>query len=124
LKLAVVTDDKQTISAHFGRALFYEIFTIEDGQIKERQSAHKANHHHIQPDEPHEPGHSHNHDHASMLEPIVDCNVLITRGMGMGAYNALKLRGIEVVITDIHDILEALDVYLAGVMVNHLERLH
>ena len=32
MKIAVVTDDHQTISAHFGRAMYYEVFTVVDGK--------------------------------------------------------------------------------------------
>lgn len=124
MKLAIVTDDHRTISAHFGRAAYYEIFTIEDGSVKGQHSVQKTNHQHVNPDEPHQEGHSHNHDHASMLEPILDCDVLITRGMGRGAYNALKSRGIEPVITDIPEIAKAVEVYLTEGIVNHLESLH
>lgn len=124
MKIAVVTDDRQTISAHFGRAIFYVIFTVENGIIKEQYSVQKAGHPHANPDEPPREGHSHDHDHASMLEPILECTALITRGMGTGAYNALKSRGIKPVITDIREIDRAVDLYLAGVLVNHLENLH
>jgi predicted Fe-Mo cluster-binding NifX family protein len=124
MKIAVVTDDHQTISAHFGRAAFYEVLTIENGKVTGRQSFSRSNHHHTNVDEPHEEGHQHNHDHHAMIEPILDCQVLITRGMGMGAYNALKLRSIEPLITDIGDIESAVNAYLAGALVDHLERLH
>jgi predicted Fe-Mo cluster-binding NifX family protein len=33
MKIAVVTDDHLTISAHFGRAVFYEVFTISEGKV-------------------------------------------------------------------------------------------
>lgn len=124
MKIAVVTDDHQTISAHFGRAAFYEVLTIENGKITARQSFRKSNHQHVNVDEPHEAGHHHNHDHNAMMEPILDCQALITRGMGMGAYNALKIRSIEPLITDIEEIDSAVSAYLAGTLIDHLERLH
>jgi predicted Fe-Mo cluster-binding NifX family protein len=124
MKIAVVTDDHQTVSAHFGRAAYYEIFTVENGKITGRQTASKSNHQHASLSEFHEAGHQHNHDHNSMLEPILDCQVLITRGMGMGAYNALQNRKIEPVITDIQEIEKAVAAYLSGTLVSHPERLH
>jgi predicted Fe-Mo cluster-binding NifX family protein len=124
MKIAVVTDDHQTISAHFGRAAFYEIFTIVDGQISNRAAQQKTNHHHVTLDDPHHAGDHHQHDHHSMLQPILDCQVLITRGMGMGAYDALRQRRIEPIITEIKDIESAIQAYLDGNLMNHLERLH
>ena len=37
MKIAIVTDDHQTISAHFGRAQFYEILTIDAGKVTVRE---------------------------------------------------------------------------------------
>lgn len=124
MKIAVVTDDHQTISAHFGRAAYYEIFTIENGKITGRQTVSKSNHHHVNQNEPHQESHQHNHDHNAMLEPILDCQVLIARGMGRGAYDALKIRSIDPLITDIKEIEDAVKAYLAGTLIDHTERLH
>jgi predicted Fe-Mo cluster-binding NifX family protein len=33
MKIAVITDDMKTISAHFGRAQYYLVFTVENGKI-------------------------------------------------------------------------------------------
>ena len=59
-----------------------------------------------------------------MIDPISDCQALITRGMGMGANLSLKEHGIQPIITDIHDIQAALDAYLAGTLIDHPEKLH
>lgn len=126
MKIAVVTDDHKTVSAHFGRAQYYEIFTIENSKVVDRYVACKSNHRHENDDLSHQEGHTHihNHDHNAMMEPILKCDVLIARGMGSGAYNALKIRSIEPLITDIHSIEEAVSAYLAGTMISHPERLH
>lgn len=124
MKIAVVTDDHQTISAHFGRAAYYEIFIIENGQIAGRQAMPKSNHQHVNLADPHHEEHQHNHDHNAMMEPILDCETLITRGMGMGAYNALKIHSIEPLITDIQEIEAAVSAYLDGTLIDYPERLH
>ena len=49
-----------------------------------------------------------------MMDAIGDCQVLIARGMGQGAHYSLTSRGIKPVLTDIQDIREAIDAYLAG----------
>jgi len=124
MKIALVTDDEQTISQHFGRAAYYAILTVESGQVVGRQIVEKsAHHHHNQHDPQHEGGH-HNHDHRSMIDPIADCQVLIARGMGMGAYNALQARGIQPIVTDIREIDAAAAAYIAGMLVDHPEKLH
>ena len=120
MKIAVVTDDKITISAHFGRAPFYQVFTVENGQIVGKETRTKA--YHGQPGEQEQ--HTHQHEHGGMIGPISDCQVMLGRGMGNGAYNALTGAGILPIITDIPEIEAAVKAYLAGSMTNHLERLH
>lgn len=125
MKLAIVTDDHQTISAHFGRALFYEVFTIEQGKVTAQATLPKLGHGVSPVGSGHEHAeHHHNHDHASMLAPIADCQVLLARGMGTPAYLSLKQQGIQPFITDICEIKEAVEAYIAGTLVDHPERLH
>jgi predicted Fe-Mo cluster-binding NifX family protein len=59
-----------------------------------------------------------------MVETIADCQVLIAGGMGWGAYESLKSRGIEPVVTDVENIEEAVRLYLEGKLPNLMERLH
>lgn len=124
MKIAVVTDDEQTISQHFGRAAYYAILTVENGQVVGRQIVEKSAHHHHNQHDPHHEGGHHNHDHRSMIDPIGDCQVLITRGMGQGAHDALQARGIQPILTDIREIDAAATAYIAGTLVDHREKLH
>ena len=130
MKIAVVTDDHQTISAHFGRAIYYEVFTITDGKITQREALLKPAHDQFA-NEPHdEPGYTHGHGpaaegrHARMLEPIRDCQVVLTRGMGQGAFDNLKQTGIQPILTDIQEIEPAVKAYVDGQLQDHPERLH
>ena len=50
--------------------------------------------------------------------------MLLARGMGQGAHINLKERGIKPVMTDIQDIREAVDAYLAGKLIENLSRVH
>jgi predicted Fe-Mo cluster-binding NifX family protein len=130
MKIAVVTDDHMTISAHFGRATYYEVFTITDGKITQREAILKPAHNQFA-NEPHdEPGFAHGQGpaaesrHARMLEPIRDCQVLLTRGMGQGAHDNLKQAGIQPILTDLQEIEPAVKAYLDGQLLDHPERLH
>lgn len=133
-KIAVVTDDRQTISAHFGRAQYYLVYTIQDGKVTQRELRDKANHshfageHHEHHDQhgkqPHGTDPASQVRHASMMDTIMDCQVLLARGMGWGAQAALKERGVRAILTDIQDAEAAIEVYLAGELVDHPERLH
>jgi predicted Fe-Mo cluster-binding NifX family protein len=130
MKIAVVTDDHLTISAHFGRAMYYEVFTIENGKIAKREALLKPSHDQFA-NEPHdETGYAHGQGplagrrHARMLEPIRDCQVLLARGMGQGANDNLKQAGIQPILTDIKEIEPAVKAFINGQLVNHPERLH
>lgn len=134
-KIAAVTDDEKTISAHFGRAKQYAVLTIEAGHVADRELREKAGHHTFAGEGHH--AHRHRDDpggrgfgqhagekHARMIAPIADCQMILARGMGQGAYAKLKREGIRPILTDIADIEEAVRAVIDGSIVNHLERLH
>jgi predicted Fe-Mo cluster-binding NifX family protein len=59
-----------------------------------------------------------------MVGVIRDCQVMIGRGMGRGAYYFLSRNGIRPILTDIQGIDEAVQAYLMGNLPDHPERLH
>lgn len=130
-KIAAITDDSKTISQHFGRAQYYLVVTLQDGKIINRELREKLGHSHFV-----ELGHSEEHGqhhgtdagshnkHLQMAEAIADCEAVLCRGMGMGAYQSMQVRGIRPVVTDIADIDEAALAYDAGTIVNRTDKLH
>lgn len=132
MKIAFVTDENLTISKHFGRAPYYLVVTLEEGQIISREKRDKLGHRQFS-GETHEHEHAHGPHglgvsaqsrHSRMIENIQDCEVLICGGMGMGAYLNLNSAGIQPVITEMEDIDQAVRAYLDGQLVNHTEFLH
>jgi predicted Fe-Mo cluster-binding NifX family protein len=132
MKIAAITEDGTTISQHFGRAPLYVVATVEDGKITSKETRAKAGHHTFAANQHPDTalGERHGYDagaqvrHATMAQSIDDCQVLIAGGMGWGAYESLKSRGIEPVVTDVEDIEEAVKLYLEGKLPNLMERLH
>ena len=132
MKIAVITEDETTISQHFGRAPLYLVVTAEDSKIMSKETRTKTGHHTFaanqHPDTA--PGERHGYDagaqarHATMAQSIDDCQVLMAGGMGWGAYESLKSRGIETIVTDVENIEEAVRLYLEGKLPNLMERLH
>jgi predicted Fe-Mo cluster-binding NifX family protein len=59
-----------------------------------------------------------------MFEVITDCEALLCRGMGTGAYESIKARNIRPMITDITDVDEAVMAYAKGKIIDHVEKLH
>lgn len=136
VKIAAVTDDGRTVSAHFGRARSYLVCTLEGGRVVAQELREKAGcgghgngHGHGHGHEPghgheHEAEHRHDHDHGGMLAAIPDVQVVVARGMGRGAFTALQAAGIAPVVTDEATVDAAVRAYLAGTLKNHVERLH
>ncbi len=127
MKIAVVTEDGVTVSQHFGRAPFYTVVSTANGQITGIEQREKFAHGHGHGEHGHQTGHTAReaeNTHGQMLSPIKDCQVLIARGMGNGAYNSLQQAGIDPIITDVAGIQDAVQRYLQGDLINHVERLH
>jgi predicted Fe-Mo cluster-binding NifX family protein len=135
MKIAAVSDDGVTISQHFGRAPYYVVITIESGKIIAQEKRDKLGHSHFAGEphahEAHGPGskgHGFNaasqSKHQRMASAIADCEVLLARGMGAGAYESLRQSGIRPFFTDIPTIGAAVQAYLEGRLVDHTERLH
>jgi len=59
-----------------------------------------------------------------MAEAIADCQALLCRCMGRGAYKSMKQVGIRLVVTDIASIDEAVMAYVKGQIEDHVEKLH
>ena len=132
MKIAVVTDDALTVSQHFGRALWYIIYTVEDGKVAGTEKRPKMGHRHFayRDAHPHVRGERHGFDlasvnrHISMAEAIKDCRVLIAGGMGMGAFQSMVSCQIEPLVTDVENIEEAVKLYIEGKLSNLINRVH
>jgi predicted Fe-Mo cluster-binding NifX family protein len=133
MKIAVISDDGTTISQHFGMAPLYVVATVENGKVTGKETRNKMGHQHFAAGPHHHgtaPGEKHGYDadsqdkHAQMAQNIDDCQVMLAGGMGWGAYDSMKSRGLEVVITDVRSIDEAVNTYLKGELPNLMEKLH
>jgi predicted Fe-Mo cluster-binding NifX family protein len=132
MKIAAVSDDSVAISQHYGRARHYIVLTIQNNEISAREKREKMGHAQFG-GETHAEGNDprgHGYDpaaqsrHARMASAIADCQVLLARGMGAGAYDSLRTAGIRPIVTDIAKIDDAVQAYLAGTLVDHVEQLH
>jgi predicted Fe-Mo cluster-binding NifX family protein len=126
MKVGVVSDDDKTVSAHFGMARHYIIFDIQNGAVMKTEIRPKASHRH---DEVMHLGVSDNPSseanfHETVLSNVKDCEAIITRGMGYGMYSSMTQAGIKAFVTDIPLADDAVQEYIKGTLVNHLERLH
>lgn len=132
MKIAAVSDDKTSISKHFGRALYYVISEVEEGKTVCKKTRAKIVHHNANQMVDPLPAHDCHHGygkhahirHKGMIEAISDCQVLLAGGMGWGAYESLKNSGINPIITDVSGIDEAVKLYTEDKLPNLMEKLH
>lgn len=128
-KIAFVTEDEQSISAHFGRAPKVLVITLEDGQevarevrAKEAHGGHGHGHDH---DHDHSHDHGHHHrDHTSKFSAMTDCQVMVVRGIGSPAIAHAENMGLRVYLTREPSIDAALAAYLAGDLDHNANRVH
>lgn len=119
MKIAAATEDRRTLSSHFGRAPFYLVFSLEDGQVvavtERSKPFHGQHHNHSNAD--------HNRLHEDMFAPLADCQVLMVGGMGDPAYQKALSNSLEVILIG-GEITQAVQAYLRGEAVSDPSRVH
>ncbi len=120
MKIAVVSDNGTMIAGHFGRARGFIVYTVDNSAITGKDwlsntfTAHAQGHVHGVQGE-----HQHGmHGHGPILRALSDCEVVISRGMGRRAYDDLTQSGCRVVITVEEDAQNAVELFLAGQLVD------
>lgn len=121
-KIAIATEDGIHVSAHFGRAPYFQVLTIENGNIIAREQRAKAHH---------QGAHHEHHDHgghdahaSGMLEVVRDCEAVIAGGMGNPAYASIQAANLTPILTDLRDVDQVAQAYATGTLVNRIERVH
>lgn len=110
MKIAIPTNDKETLAARSGRAQWFLIFDIEDKKIVNTTEESNNHEHHAHGEEH---SHNHGHSHADMIEQLKDCDLVITKKVGPHFGAELKIANIEVKICQEDKIEDVLKPYLA-----------
>lgn len=140
IKVALVSDDRININKHFGPSRFFEVITISNKEIigreqREKMSFHAPGQNHHGGEHAHGSCHGHEHGahgvgghsddkHNQMLANIMDCQFLISCGMGYGIYNALESAGIKPIVSEVLDIETAINAFMLGELKNREDKLH
>ncbi len=100
MRIAVASQDGNSISPHFGRCAFFIIFDAEDSVVQRKElrqnthTSHGGGNCHV-------PGHGDQpHSHAGLVQALQDCQAALCYGMGWRAANDLMQNGIQPVIVD------------------------
>ena len=117
MRIAVPTDDQNSISAHTGRCAGFLIYSIEGNQAKrEEYRENTAGHHNHHSHGEHAEAH-HHHDHRGMIELLRDCDTVIAVGMGPRLISDLEAEGIKVIFTHETDAAKAADALAQGQLI-------
>lgn len=116
LKVAFATNDGKKINQHFGHLRGFLVVEIADGQdVGRTEFARPA-----QADQMGE----RRQNHVALLDPIADCDVLIAGGMGLPMAGHVHSRGLDLILTSVGEVDDALDRYVAGTLEHEAERSH
>ena len=100
MRVAVASQDGESISDHFGRSACFIIFDAEDGKVLRKELRTNTYTSHVREncdggghgDQP--------HSHATLVQALQDCQAAICYGMGWRAAEELTQNGIQPVIVD------------------------
>jgi predicted Fe-Mo cluster-binding NifX family protein len=117
MKIAVATNNQQTVTGHIGRCKGFNIYETDDSGIQNkefrentfthhRQGLHQERHHHG--------GHGGGHGHNRLIEGIGDCKYLIFQSGGWRIIEDLKTNNIQPILTDEKNADEAVQKFLKG----------
>ncbi len=116
MKIAIPTDDRKTISNHFGKTAGFEIVELEGSKIV-------GSHYMINTVTAHAGGRivehpGGHHSHEGIFEALDGCGIVIARGMGRRLYNDLRERDIMVYVTGEEKVMPAVHAYIEGILEN------
>ncbi|MCL1692190.1 MAG: NifB/NifX family molybdenum-iron cluster-binding protein [Actinomycetia bacterium] len=119
MRIALATLNGNTVTGHFGRTKAFVVVDLDDGvetkrETREVGSCTQGNH----------PDPEHRRRHHDLVDTVHDCDAVIAGGIGIPVQDRLQEAGIEVVLTDIRVIDEAVQRYAAGTLTHDAGRAH
>jgi len=115
MKIAIASDDKKAISHHFGRALGFVVFEVDNNKVVSRMYRENIGKN---------SGDCGSCDHSAMIENVKDCKVVISYGMGQRIYDDLTRSKITPLVTEETTVDDALNQFLKKQLKNHIDKLH
>jgi predicted Fe-Mo cluster-binding NifX family protein len=115
MKIAFVSDDREAIAGHFGRAKGFMVYELEGNKVLGNE--YRLN-------DGGNKGQCGTCQHDRIISTIKDCRTVVSRGMGQRIHEDLKNNGIQSVLTDETKIQAALDKIVQGTITNHPEKIH
>lgn len=121
MKIAIPTNDMLTISAHFGRSKGFMVFDVSGENITNFQYILNTFTHHAKTKGKEAEHVKHNHNHDGIFSALINCNVVISRGMGQRLFDEFKDRNVHVFITKENSINKSIEQFLKGTLEQNSE---
>jgi len=124
MRIAVATDDQQTITGHVGRCLAFAIYDINGETIKRKEVRENTfTHHRMEKSQNHEHHHGEgqHHGHENLIEGLKDCSVLLFSGGGWRLIEDLEKHNIKPFLTEEADIEIAVRKFAKGELAENKE---
>ena len=120
MKVAVASNNGETVGQHFGRVRHFVVLTVEGDAVAAREVRDNVNRRHGTS----ESADQRHGDCFDAVSVISDCDALVVGGMGSGAHTRFRAAGIDTVLTDEHRVDEAALRLARGDLPHLEERLH
>ena len=122
MKVAVATNDNQTIAGHVGRCRAFIVFETDSSRIMNREiRENNFTHHHQQGENDQEHHHHHNEEHAhshhSLIDGLRDCEAVIFTSGGWRLSEDLKAHNLTPILTNEKIAEDAVLKYLKGELI-------
>jgi len=121
-RIALPTDDGMTLCQHFGRAHYYKVVEITDGEVTATELRDKFAH--VCGDASLDSGLPHEEVHKRLADAAHGCDTVIAGGMGRGAMDVLLASGLKVMQTDMSSLDEIVEAYRTGSLANMTGQAH
>ncbi len=112
MKVAIAATEDKKVSAHFGHAEQFLIYSVEGEKVEFMEARENPKRR------------TGGHFHETILSILKDVDTVIAGGMGRGAYSNLIAEDKKVVVTSLEDVEEAVRKLAEGKLEHEAERVH
>jgi predicted Fe-Mo cluster-binding NifX family protein len=120
MKIAVATNDNQTVAGHVGRCKAFLVFETDDSKITDtvvRINSFTNHGHNDHENHEHGEGAGNQHNHHNLIDGLNDCEALIFNHGGWRLIEDLKAHNIKPILTNEKIAEDAVLKYLSGNLV-------
>ncbi len=99
MKIAIATNDFKNVTGHVGKCKGFLIFTVENGEIRNKENRENLFTHHRSSGHHHDGKMNGRYGHGKLASGLSDCSYLISHGGGWRLVEDLKQAGIKPIMT-------------------------